>query len=74
MHYQPGFRLNDWSMAGSEALIRWNDPLRGMISPGEFIPGGGDRTYREDWEVGTRSGMQTGEAMGSRRVSVRPRH
>lgn len=38
LHYQPIFRLGDMHMAGSEALIRWNDPLRGIVSPGEFIP------------------------------------
>lgn len=26
-----------WTTSG-EALIRWNDPLRGVISPGEFMP------------------------------------
>ncbi len=36
--YQPIFRLNDMSMAGSEALIRWNDPARGVIPPTDFIP------------------------------------
>jgi diguanylate cyclase (GGDEF)-like protein len=38
VHYQPIFRLHDLSIAGAEALIRWNDPVRGMIPPGEFIP------------------------------------
>lgn len=38
MHYQPIFRVNDLSMTGSEALIRWNDPSRGLVSPAEFIP------------------------------------
>jgi diguanylate cyclase (GGDEF)-like protein len=36
--YQPIFRLNDMHMAGSEALIRWDDPARGLILPTEFIP------------------------------------
>jgi len=38
VHYQPIFRLSDLSATASEALIRWNDPTRGMVSPGEFIP------------------------------------
>jgi len=38
LHYQPIFRLSDLRMVGSEALIRWNDPLRGLVSPAEFIP------------------------------------
>jgi diguanylate cyclase (GGDEF)-like protein len=38
MRYQPIFRLSDMRMAGSEALIRWDDPARGPIPPTEFIP------------------------------------
>jgi diguanylate cyclase (GGDEF)-like protein len=38
LHYQPIFRLSDWGLAGAEALIRWNEPTRGMVSPAEFIP------------------------------------
>ncbi|MGA2716695.1 MAG: EAL domain-containing protein [Bryobacteraceae bacterium] len=38
VHYQPIFRLSDMRIAGSEALIRWNDPTRGMVPPEEFIP------------------------------------
>jgi diguanylate cyclase (GGDEF)-like protein len=38
VHYQPIFRLNDMRIAGSEALVRWNDPTRGMVPPEEFIP------------------------------------
>ena len=38
VHYQPIYRLNDMGITGSEALIRWNDPARGMVPPGEFIP------------------------------------
>jgi diguanylate cyclase (GGDEF)-like protein len=38
LHYQP---LVDWkrgAICGMEALVRWNDPARGMIMPDEFIP------------------------------------
>ena len=38
LHYQPVVRLEDNTINGCEALIRWNHPERGMISPGEFIP------------------------------------
>ncbi len=38
LHYQPIVNLEDDSLAGFEALIRWNHPQRGMVSPGEFIP------------------------------------
>lgn len=38
LHYQP---LIDWqrrAVCGMEALVRWNDPEHGLISPAEFIP------------------------------------
>ena len=38
LHYQPIIDLEDESLAGFEALIRWNHPKRGLVSPGEFIP------------------------------------
>ncbi|MFC7534131.1 putative bifunctional diguanylate cyclase/phosphodiesterase [Actinoplanes sp. GCM10030250] len=36
--YQPIVRLADDRMTGVEALIRWNHPTRGLVSPVEFIP------------------------------------
>ncbi len=38
LYYQPQFQLPDVRMVGSEALLRWNHPDRGMISPARFIP------------------------------------
>ena len=38
LQYQPIISLRDGSITSFEALIRWKHPLRGMISPGEFIP------------------------------------
>jgi diguanylate cyclase len=38
LFYQPIVRLADMTTAGYEALIRWNSPTRGFVSPGEFIP------------------------------------
>lgn len=37
LHYQPLFRA-DGTAAGFEALARWHDPVRGIISPATFIP------------------------------------
>jgi diguanylate cyclase (GGDEF)-like protein/PAS domain S-box-containing protein len=37
LHYQPLVDENG-SVHGVEALIRWNDPERGIVSPAEFIP------------------------------------
>jgi EAL domain-containing protein (putative c-di-GMP-specific phosphodiesterase class I) len=38
MVYQPIVRLEDNEIAGFEALMRWEHPRRGLISPAEFIP------------------------------------
>ena len=38
MHYQPVVRSSDNVVAGFEALMRWNHPERGPISPSVFIP------------------------------------
>jgi len=36
--YQPAFDLTTRRVTGFEALVRWNHPERGFISPTEFIP------------------------------------
>lgn len=38
LYYQPQFNLEDGSIYGTEALIRWCTAERGIVSPGEFIP------------------------------------
>lgn len=38
LYYQPQIDLASRTMIGVEALIRWQDPERGMISPADFIP------------------------------------
>jgi len=37
LYYQPQYG-NHANIIGAEALIRWKHPIRGMISPAEFIP------------------------------------
>jgi EAL domain-containing protein (putative c-di-GMP-specific phosphodiesterase class I) len=37
LYYQPVVRLQDGSVAGVEALLRWNHPERGMVPPDQFI-------------------------------------
>jgi diguanylate cyclase (GGDEF)-like protein len=36
--YQPQVMMATGRIIGAEALLRWNHPERGLISPGEFIP------------------------------------
>jgi len=38
VYYQPVFSLVSNYIAGMEALLRWEHPKRGMMSPDEFIP------------------------------------
>ena len=38
LYYQPIHSLSDGEIIEFEALIRWNHPLRGQISPSDFIP------------------------------------
>ena len=38
LYYQPIFSLKDAEIIRVEALIRWNHPRRGQVSPVEFIP------------------------------------
>ncbi len=38
IHYQPILLLQTGKVSGFEALLRWNHPERGHISPAEFIP------------------------------------
>ena len=36
--YQPIYQLDDLTVIGVEALLRWNHPRIGMVQPNEFIP------------------------------------
>ena len=38
LHYQPQINLESDEVTGFEALLRWRHPLRGNVSPAEFIP------------------------------------
>lgn len=38
LHYQPQVDLCSDHVTGCEALLRWRHPLRGMVSPADFVP------------------------------------
>ena len=38
VHYQPVVWLDDGAIGGVEALVRWQHPVRGLLSPAEFVP------------------------------------
>ncbi len=38
LHFQPKVLLSSGQTVGMEALVRWQHPVRGLMTPGEFIP------------------------------------
>src|SRR5262249_30193217 len=38
VYFQPCLSLSDNSITGCEALVRWRHPVRGLISPADFVP------------------------------------
>jgi diguanylate cyclase (GGDEF)-like protein/PAS domain S-box-containing protein len=38
LHYQPKVNFLSGEVTGAEALLRWNDPRTGLVSPNRFIP------------------------------------
>jgi EAL domain-containing protein (putative c-di-GMP-specific phosphodiesterase class I) len=38
LHYQPLFDLDKNRVCSFEALLRWNHPTRGLVSPSDFVP------------------------------------
>jgi diguanylate cyclase (GGDEF)-like protein/PAS domain S-box-containing protein len=38
LHYQPKIDLRTGEITGAEALLRWTHPVRGPVSPAQFIP------------------------------------
>jgi len=38
LHYQPKYRLTTGRLEGAEALLRWDLPERGLVSPSDFVP------------------------------------
>ncbi len=37
LYFQPKVNMRTWKLIGAEALIRWNHPDRGLLSPAEFL-------------------------------------
>lgn len=52
LHYQPQVDSHSGSVAGAEALLRWDHPERGLVPPGEFVRLAEDIGYMDtlgDW-------------------------
>ena len=55
LEYQPIFNLESVTVEGFEALLRWDHPVLGLVSPGEFIPIAAQSRYlgpMGDWVLG----------------------
>jgi diguanylate cyclase (GGDEF)-like protein/PAS domain S-box-containing protein len=55
MYYQPQIDATSGRIVGAEALMRWNHPTRGLVSPGEFLPFAEENGLMlpiSDWMIG----------------------
>jgi diguanylate cyclase (GGDEF)-like protein/PAS domain S-box-containing protein len=55
MYYQPQIDSTSGRIVGTEALMRWNHPTRGMLSAGEFLPFAEENGLMlpiSDWMIG----------------------
>jgi diguanylate cyclase (GGDEF)-like protein len=80
MWLQPKFSLGNHQAIGAEALVRWQHPQRGFVSPAEFIPFAeqtGHITLVTDWmlreALGTLQGWQSTHPTMSIAVNVSTR-
>jgi diguanylate cyclase (GGDEF)-like protein/PAS domain S-box-containing protein len=72
VYYQPIISLADETIAGVEALVRWQHPLRGLVQPGAFIPVAEDRADHPYWPMGHRPGVSTITAVADGIPSTTP--
>ena len=71
LFYQPQVRLVDGGLIGAEALIRWRHPVRGLVSPAEFMPVVNTSSISDhDCRMGSRNHVPPGADCGSRAVTT----
>ena len=72
LHWQPIVDPRDGALGKLEALVRWQDPFRGLVMPDDFIAFAEETGFIDrigDWVVGRRPrpGASRGSAPGYRR-------
>ena len=78
LHYQPIVRLDDAAVLGFEALLRWEHPTRGRLTPGSFLDTAeetGAMLNIGRWVIGEatrqlRAWLDTGAAPEGRQIHV----
>ena len=71
LYYQPRVDMTSRKIIGTEALIRWHLPGRGMVSPAHVHSGRrGDRPDRPDQRVGARDRVCAEQALARRGLTV----
>ena len=67
VHYQPVFDLQENRIGGFEALLRWNHPTRGLVSPGGIHPARrGNRPHRAARRVGAAHRLRRGRDLAEK--------
>jgi diguanylate cyclase (GGDEF)-like protein len=73
LHYQPIIRLADGHRLGLEALVRWNRPGHGLLSPDKFIPLAEESrliTAIDSWVIQTACAQLTRHGLGDLSLAV----
>ncbi len=65
LHWQPIVSLHDGAIEAVEALVRWQDPERGLQLPGEFVP------FAEETGLIGRLGSWVADAVSEQRLAWR---
>ena len=73
LHYQPIYSLDSGQPAAVEALLRWNDPSRGLVPPAAFIPAAEHSGLIEPiGDLGDRRAVPAGRRVGASRPHAAP--